>query len=328
MSIRAVVRGTGHSVPKRVLTNDDIAKFVDTSDEWITQRTGIKQRHICGDDEFASDLAVEAAKRALESAGWDPLSLDHIIVATVCSDYQFPSSACMIQKEIGAKNAAAFDVAAACAGFIFGTSVADGLLQSNQGKRVLVIGVDTLSKFLNWNDRSTCVLFGDGAGAVAFEAVENTDHGVLKTITKSDGEGFHNIAMAFGGAQFRPEQEIPADVSRFLTMNGNETYRFAVKALGDACCDVLAAAGLTSDDVDLFVPHQANRRIIDASAERMGLDPEKVFINIDKYGNTSAGSIPIGLDEAVRQGRLKTGDLALTVGFGAGLTWGASLIRW
>ncbi len=188
--------------------------------------------------------------------------------------------------------------------------------------------MDTLSKFLNWKDRSTCVLFGDGAGAILLEAVENTDHGILKTITKTDGSGLSHIAMDFGGTRYRPEAKIPDHVSRFLTMNGNETYRFAIKAMGDACCEVLAAAGHVADDVDLFIPHQANKRIIDASAERMGLDPSRVFVNVHKYGNTSAGSIPIALDEAAREGRLKKGDLALTVGFGAGLTWGASLIRW
>lgn len=328
MSLRSVVCGCGHAVPQKILTNDDLAQMVDTSDEWIAQRTGIRQRHICGDGETTTSLAIQAAREALDSTGWDGDSIDSVIVATVCQDTMFPSTACLVQDAIGASRAGAFDIGAACAGFIYGTAVADGFIQSHQAKRVLVVGVDTLSKVVDWSDRSTCVLFGDGAAAVLFEAHAFDDRGVIKTITLSDGSGAGHISIATGGTAYPPGDRVPDGINPYIQMNGNETYRFAVRAMGDACCKVLEEAEIHSDDVDLFVPHQANKRIIDASAERMGLESSRVFVNVDKYGNTSAASIPLALYEAEKTGRLKRGDLVLTVGFGAGLVWGASLIRW
>jgi 3-oxoacyl-[acyl-carrier-protein] synthase-3 len=325
---RAVITGTGHGVPTKILTNDDLAKIVDTNDEWITQRTGIKRRHVCAEDELASDLSITAANQAIAQAGISPDDLDLIIVGTVSGDFIFPSVACRIQDQIGARNAGAFDVGAACAGFIYAISVADAYIRSGQARNILVVGVDTLTKYVDWSDRSTCVLFGDAAGAVVLSAHENSDRGVLETVMMSDGSGARHISMVAGRTKYPPFLEMPQGDSPYLYMNGNETYRFAVTALGDACCRVLEKAGLTAEDVSLFVPHQANVRIIQSSAARLGLPEEKVFLNIEEYGNTSAGSIPLALYEAQAQGRLKQGDTVLTVGFGAGLVWGANLIRW
>jgi len=328
MSIRSVVQGIGHAVPDKVLTNADLEKLVDTNDEWITQRTGIKERRICRDDEAASDLATIAAKEALEKSGVDAKDLDMVILATVTGDYIFPSTSGIVQDAIGAKKAGAFDVQAACAGTIYALSVADAMLKVGHAKHILVVGVDTLSKFVNWEDRSTCVLFGDGAGAMVLSAEENTDRGIVKTVLLSDGSGAQHICLEVGGSRYPLARHYSEPHNHYIYMNGAETYRFAVKAIGDACCKVLEEAGLHPDDVDLFVPHQANLRIIESAAARIELPPEKVFVNIHKYGNTSAGSIPLGLYEAEKEGRLRRGDLVLTVGFGAGLVWGANLIRW
>lgn len=328
MSIRAVVAGTGHCVPEKIVTNHDLQQIVDTSDEWIVQRTGIKERRICRDDQSASDLAIAAAKQALENAGCNPADVDMVIVATVSGDYPFPSTACLVQNAIGANRAGAFDISAACAGFIYASAVADGMIQMGQCHKVLVIGVDVLSKYVDWTDRATCVLFGDGAAAVLYEGKENFDRGILHTVLYSDGAGGKHICMDKGGSKNPTTADHDENIRQYLYMNGAETYRFAVHSMGDACCKVLAEAGLESSDVDLFVPHQANKRIIDASAERMGLEPDRVFLNVQKYGNTSAASVPLALHEASETGRLKKGDLVLTVGFGAGLVWGANLIRW
>lgn len=324
---KAVVTGTGHGVPEKILTNFDLEKIVDTNDEWIYSRTGIKERRICAEDELCSDLAIAAAERALDAAGLTGADMDMVIVATVSADFIFPSAACRVQDAIGA-TCGSFDIGAACAGFIYSLHLADGQIQSGLAKNVLVVGVDTLTKYLDWKDRSTCVLFGDAAGAAVVSAAENTDRGIIATVLFSDGSGGPHISMLSGKTKYPPFLNIEQVDSPYLYMNGNETYRFAVTALGDACCKVLEKAGMTAADVDLFVPHQANVRIIDSAAKRIGLDPEKVFLNIEKYGNTSAGSIPLALYEAERSGRLKSGDVVLTVGFGAGLVWGANLIRW
>lgn len=326
--IKSVVLGAGHGLPSRKLTNHDLEKMVDTSDAWIMQRTGIRERLICTDEEAASDLAIKAARQAVERANVDPSELDQIIVATVSGDYSFPSCSVLVQEKLGARNAAAYDVGAACAGFIYALSIADAILRSRSAKTVLVIGVDTLSKFTDWTDRSTCVLFGDAAGALVLRAEENTERGIIDTVLFSDGSGAPHIMMEAGGSRFPPTSEAIAGISNKIYMNGNETYKFAVKALGEACCKVIEKANLSVEDIDLFVPHQANVRIIDAAAERIGLPREKIFLNIEKYGNTSAGSIPLGLYEAELEGRLKPGSIVLTVGFGAGLVWGANLIRW
>jgi 3-oxoacyl-[acyl-carrier-protein] synthase III len=326
--IRSVVTGIGHSVPEKLLTNADLEKLVETNDEWIVQRTGIRTRHVCAPEETAGTLSIAAANEAIADAGIDPTDVDMVIVATVSGDYKFPATACVVQDAIGAKRAAAFDLQAACAGFIYGVATADAMLRSGMYRRIVVVGVDVLSKFTNYKDRGTCILFGDAAGAVVLEAQENTERGVIHTVLCSDGAGARHIILQRGGSRHPCGQEGSEEVCEYIAMNGQETYRFSQTAIADALSRVLDESGLTPADIDLFVPHQANKRIIDASAERLSLAPEKVFINIHDYGNTSAGSVPLGLYEAARSGRLKPGDTVLTVGFGAGLVWGANIIRW
>jgi 3-oxoacyl-[acyl-carrier-protein] synthase-3 len=323
----AVIRSIGMSVAERVLTNEDLERLVETSDEWITSRTGIKERRISEDDQAASYFGARAAQEALDRAGVTADKVDLVLAATVTGDMLFPSTSCIIQDKIGAKNAAAFDTGAACAGFIYGLEIAGSMIRAGSINNALVIGVDVLTKFVDWTDRSTCILFGDGGGAVFMEASDE-NRGLIKTALKADGSGGKHITMQVGGTLHPAHRTPPPDLKPYLFMAGQEVYRFAVKAMGDSCCSVLQMAGIDVDEVDLFVPHQANLRIIKAAAERLGLPPEKLFINVQKYGNMSAGSIPVALYEAQEQGRLKKGDLVLTVGFGAGLVWGANLIRW
>lgn len=328
MPTKAVITGIGHAVPTKVLSNLDLERLVDTNDEWITQRTGIKERRICSPEETCSSLGIEASKKALAMAKVSPTDLNLIVCGTVTGDMLFPSTSCLIQAGIGATNAGSYDLGAACAGFIYSLASAAAMIESGASKKVLVIGVDTLTKFVDWTDRSTCVLFGDGAGAVVIEATENTDRGVVKTVLLSDGTGAPYINLEVGGSRY-PSCSVQAQGKRSsIFMAGAEVYRFAVNAMGEACCRLLDELGMTPEEIDLFVPHQANLRIIDSAAKRLGLPPEKVFVNVHKYGNTSGGSIPIGLSEAVEEGRLKPGMTVLTVGFGAGLVWGANLIRW
>ena len=328
MSRRAVVRSIGMSVPDKVLTNDDLCRMVDTTDEWIRQRTGIVERRISGPGETCSTFATKASLEALQRAKLDPMDLDLVICGTVTGDMLFPGTSCLVQENIGAKRAAAFDVGAACAGFIYSTAVATAMLENGQAEKILVIGADVLSKFTDYTDRSTCVLFGDGAGAVVLEAQENTDRGVIKTVLLADGAGAPHINLEAGGSLHPMGDPSSKDFRPAIFMAGAEVYRFAVTAMGDACCKALEQAGMDASDVDLFVPHQANIRIIQSAAQRLGLPDEKVFINVERYGNTSGASIPIGLYEAEREGRLKQGMVVMTVGFGAGLVWGANLIRW
>lgn len=310
------------------MTNDEVSKLVDTSDEWIRQRTGIRERRICGPDEGTGSLALTAAREALSKSGIEPSEIDVVIVGTVTGDFLWPSTACYIQDQLGISNAGAFDVSAACAGFIYSLANATGLIESGAVRNALVVGVDSLTKQVDWTDRSTCVLFGDGAGCVVLKGIENTDRGVLGTVMLSDGSGFKYINLEAGGSRY-PYGSTQAEGRRTkLYMSGAEVYRFAVNAMGDACRKVLDKVGMTASDVDLFVPHQANLRIIESSAERLELPPEKVFVNVDRYGNTSGGSIPLALYEAEKHGRLKPGMIVLTVGFGAGLVWGANLVRW
>lgn len=328
MTRRAVIKGTGHALPDKVVTNADIEKLVDTSDEWITQRTGIKERRMCREDETTSGLATVAGREAMDRAGVGPEDIDLVVVGTVTGDMLFPSTSCLVQDALGIKNAGAFDVGAACAGFIYSLATTGAMVEAGRSKRALVIGVDTLTKVIDWTDRSTCVLFGDGAGAVVLEPMENTDRGVVDTVLLSDGGGAKHINIEVGGTLHpacRPGSE---KFRSTVFMAGAEVYRFAVVAMGDACCRLLAQVGMTSEDIDLFVPHQANLRIIKSAAERLNLPDEKVFLNVQKYGNTSGGSIPLALYEAEKEGRLKQGMNVMTVGFGAGLVWGANLIRW
>lgn len=323
----AVIRSIGMSVAERVMSNHEFEEFLDTSDEWIRSRTGISERHIASVEETASTFATRAAAEALQKAQVDPKSVEMILVATVTGDMKFPSTSCMVQNNLGASNAGAFDVGAACAGFIYACEILSSMIKGGSVRNGIVVGVDVLTKIVDWTDRSTCILFGDGGGAVYMEASDE-DRGVLCTVMKSDGSGGNLIRLDVGGSLYPSSSPQAEGKSDRIYMAGREVYKFAVKAMGDSCCTVLEKAGLSVDDVDLFVPHQANLRIIEAASDRLGLSPEKVFINVDRYGNMSAGSIPVALYEAEQTGRLKRGDLVMTVGFGAGLVWGANLIRW
>ena len=328
MSKRAVIHGIGHSVPDKILSNADLERMVDTDDEWIVQRTGIKERRICSDEESTSTLATAAGKEALADSGTDPADIDMVIVSTVTGDMQFPSVASLVQDAVGASNAGAFDVGAACAGFIYSLSVASSMIESGRMANVLLVGADALTKFVDYTDRETCVLFGDGAAAFVLKGESGTDRGLIDMVLLSDGSGAKHINVMAGGSKYPYGHPISEGKSQYIYMAGSEVYRFAVGAMGDACCKVLEKSGMTSDEIDLFVPHQANLRIIRSAAERIGLPQEKVFLNVQNYGNTSGGSIPLGLYEAAKTGRLKEGMVVMTVGFGAGLVWGANLIRW
>jgi 3-oxoacyl-[acyl-carrier-protein] synthase-3 len=325
---RAKIIGIGSYTPERVLTNSDLEKIVDTSDEWIITRTGITERRIAADDEDTSDMCVHAANRSMEKAGIAATDIDLIIAGTVTPDYRLPSLSCMIQKKLGASNAATMDIAAACAGFIHGLSVAQAYIASGVYKTVMVFGAEKLSSITNYKDRNTCVLFGDAAGA-AILSESDDDSGILSTYLKSDGNLDRLLYIQAGGTHtpigdngdFRHEDTC-------LVMHGNEVFKHAVRHMGDAATRVVEDAGLTSDNIDLLVPHQANIRIIRATAKRLGLPWEKVYMNIEKYGNTSAASVPLALDHAISEGRIKKGDNIISVAFGGGLTWGAVAIRW
>jgi 3-oxoacyl-[acyl-carrier-protein] synthase III len=323
----AGIIGLGMAVPERVLTNDDLAKIVDTSDEWITTRTGIKERHISDADTATSDLAARAALAAIADAGIAVEDIDLVLCATATGDYPWPSTACVIQHKIGAVNAAAFDLSAACSGFCYGLTVAGGLLRTGEMQNILVIGADTLTKQLNWQDRGTCILFGDGAGAAVLSACK-PDEGLLASYLGADGSGVESIWMPAGGVR---TPLTPTNIESGLNcihMKGAEVYKFAVRIVPEIIERVLIRAKLTPADIGLLVMHQANLRIIQAVAERFGIDDERVFVNLHKYGNTSAASVPIALTEAKAEGRLEPGKVVVTVGFGAGLTWGANVIRW
>ncbi|MGV3664030.1 MAG: beta-ketoacyl-ACP synthase III [Prosthecobacter sp.] len=323
--------GTGSYMPEKVMTNEDISKFVDTSDEWITTRTGIKERRIAAADEATSDLASEAARRAMAAAGVTAEEIQLIIVATVTPDMFFPSTACFVQKKIGASNAVCFDVSAACSGFLYALQVARHFINTGNRTTALVIGAEKLSSLVNWKDRNTCVLFGDGAGAVVIRrAEEGTDASgrVLSTVMGSDGN-LADLLKVPGGASFCPiTPENVATRPNTIHMEGRETFKHAVTRMLEASQQALEIAGLTAADVALVIPHQANARIIGAIAERLGLPPERVFMNLDKYGNTSAATIPVALDEANKAGRLNKGDVVLLVAFGGGFTWASSVVRW
>ncbi len=325
---RSRIRGTGAAVPKKLLTNADLEKIVDTSDKWITERTGIKVRHVVSEGEKFSDLCTKAAEAALKRAHVKPEDLDMILVGTVSGDMIFPATSCLVQRNLGATKAAAADVAAACVGFLYGLHLADGLIQSNKAENVLVIGGEILTRYVDWTDRSTCVLFGDGAGAVVLQATKG-DHGILGTRMKSNGNYADFICMPGGGSNRPPndpksiEERLP-----FIKMRGNETFKVAVKAMAEVTSELLAEQGFSKEEIHLFIPHQANERIIDAVGERLKFPAERVYKNVDRYGNTSAASIPIALDECVQKNLIKTGDLVMLTAFGAGLVWGSVLLRW
>ncbi|GMV36181.1 MAG: 3-oxoacyl-[acyl-carrier-protein] synthase 3 [Fimbriimonadales bacterium] len=327
MPKRAVFCGLGAGIPDRVLSNADLEKLVDTSDEWIVTRTGIKERRIASPGEESSVLCVRAAREALEQAEMDPQEVDLIIVGTVTGETTFPSTACRVQRGLGIERCTAFDIGAACAGFVFGGAIASSLFSVGTHNTALVIGVELLSKITDYGDRSTCVLFGDGAGAAVLRAEEG-DRGILASCLLTDGSGADLIQLSYGLPRKHLDGALETPIHGTITMQGQEVFRFAVKALADACLRSLEMAGLTPSDIDLFVPHQANLRIIRASMEKLELSEDRVFLNIEKYGNTSSASIPIALWEAERAGRIERGDIVLTVGFGAGLAWGANVIRW
>ncbi len=316
--------GSGAYLPEKVVTNDELARRLDTSDEWIAQRTGIRARHIAAPGELTSDMAVCAAVRALDTAGLTPFQIDLIVVATSTPDETFPASATRVQDKLGAANAAAFDVQAVCTGFVYGLAVADNFIKVGQARRALVIGAETFSRILDWEDRSTCVLFGDGAGAVVLEAVEGEigsgDRGILSTHLHSDGS-LHDILYVDGGPS-------STGTTGHLRMEGKEVFRHAVTKLSEVIQEALDANGLEADAIDWVVPHQANRRIMEGMARKFGLPVDRVVITIEDHANTSAASIPLALDQAVRDGRIQPGNLVLLEAIGGGLTWGAGLVRW
>ncbi|WP_349360479.1 beta-ketoacyl-ACP synthase III [Stappia sp.] len=321
---RSIVLGTGSYLPERRLTNSDLADLVDTSDEWIVQRTGIRARHIAAEGEVTSDLAVHAARRALEAAKLEPADIDLIVLATATPDHTFPASAVTVQNKLGLTSGFAFDVHAVCSGFVYALTTADAYLRTGMARRALVIGAETFSRILDWNDRTTCVLFGDGAGALVLEAAEGdgtpADRGILTSHLRSDGAHKDKLYVDGGPSS--------TQTVGHLRMQGREVFRHAVSMITDVVEDAFAATGTDADSLDWFIPHQANRRIIDASAKKLGIDPAKVVVTLEDQGNTSAASIPLALDAAVRDGRVQRGDLIMLEAMGGGFTWGASLLRW
>jgi 3-oxoacyl-[acyl-carrier-protein] synthase III len=325
---RSRIVSTGSYLPERILSNDDLEEMVDTSDEWITERTGIKERRIAGEGQAASDLAYEASKRALKRAGLTPADIDMIVVATVTGDMPFPSTACFLQNKLEAVNAVGFDVNAACSGFLYALYVADGFLRSGMHKRILVVGTEVLSKVTDWEDRTTCVLFGDGAGAVIVEQTSDEDRGILSMHINSDGRMWDLIHVPGGGSRNPSSVETIEKKLHYIKMKGNETFKIAVRTLEELAVRTLEENNLDSSALSLLIPHQANLRIIQATAERLKIPSEKVMMNLERYGNTSAASIPIALDEAVLSGKVKDGDYILLEAFGGGLTWASALIKW
>ncbi len=324
--MKARIVGTGSYVPHKVVSNHDLKQMVATSDEWIVERTGIRERHVAGPGETCSDLAVKAAERALKTACVNAIDLDMILLATCTGDFPLPATACLIQHRLGATRAGACDLSAACCGFVYALSVADAYVRSGM-RHVLIIGSEVMSAITDWTDRNTCILFGDGAGAAVISASEG-DRGILSSHLHSDGALSELIAVPGGGSRLPPSEKVVAERMQYIKMKGNETFKVAVRTLEDVARETLAASHLTVADLDLYVPHQANIRILKAVAERLGLPLEKVMLNLDRYGNTSAASIPIALDEAVQQGRIREGSLVMLGAFGAGLTWASALIRW
>jgi 3-oxoacyl-[acyl-carrier-protein] synthase-3 len=327
MATYAAITGWGMAVPERVLTNADLERIVNTSDEWIQTRTGIRERRVVGPGESTSTLSTEAGRRALEQAGLPPDAIDLIILATCTPDRPFPATACTVQANLGIPRAAAFDVAAACSGFVYGLSVATSMIRSGAARNVLFIAADIFTHYINWNDRNTCVLFGDGAGAVVLQPSEER-YGQLSSVLGASGKDEDLMAVDAGGTRMPATAELLEQGRQYVYMNGREIFKLAVRGMGDSSAQAIAEAGLTKQDIALVLPHQANLRIIEATAKRLDMPMERVFVNLDRYGNTSAATIPIALAEAVAQGRVKDGDYLLLTAFGGGLTWASSVIRW
>jgi len=324
---RAVITGHGSFAPAKKLTNDDLAKMMDTSDEWITSRTGIKVRHITTEDETTAFLATEAAKRALARANLDAGEIELIIVATITPEMVFPSTASFVQRALGAKNAWAFDLAAACSGFVYGVSIVQQFLESGRLNNALVIGAETLTKITDWTDRTSCILFGDGAGAVVLERREDGDNGVIYSAMYSDGDYWESLNCKAYGSLHPPDKELDDPKKIYMQIKGREVYQQAVRRIVETVTGCLEHCNLSIDDIKMLISHQMNARIIESAAKRLKLPDEKVFLNISEYGNTSAASVPIAFDDCIRQGKIDRGDIVIFVAFGAGLTWGANVVR-
>jgi 3-oxoacyl-[acyl-carrier-protein] synthase-3 len=326
-NLNAAILGTGHAYPEGILTNADLEKMVDTSDEWITSRTGIKQRRKAASDEYTSLFAVRAARQAIERARIDPSEIDLLICATVTPDQLLPSTGCLIQAELGANKAAAFDLAAACSGFLYGLTLANTMIRTGQIRYALVIGAEVLTQYVDYTDRSTCVIFGDGAGAAVLGGTED-DRGILAARIRSDGRFAEHLYAPGGGTRMGTTAETIATGQHYYKMKGNELFKVAVRSMTDISREVLEEAGHAAEDVSLFIPHQANQRITDAVASKLDVDDSRIYSNISMHGNTSSASIPIALDECVEAGRVRAGDLVLLASFGGGVTWGGVLLRW
>ncbi|HEX8501361.1 MAG TPA: beta-ketoacyl-ACP synthase III [Pyrinomonadaceae bacterium] len=325
--VRAAILGTGRAYPDGILTNAELERMVETSDEWITTRTGIKERHRAAEGEYTSMFAVQASRQAIERARIDPIDLGLVICATVSPDQILPSTGCLIQAELGANKAAAFDLAAACSGFLYGLTLADKMISTGQVRYALVIGAEVLTRYVDFTDRATCILFGDGAGAAVLGPAEG-DRGILSTRIYSDGRYAEQLYSPGGGTRIRPTAETLASGQHFFKMKGNELFKIAVRSMADVSVEVLSDAGYKPEDVKLFIPHQANQRITDAVASRLNVDGSIVYSNIAYHGNTSSASVPIALDECVEAGKVSEGDLVLLASFGGGVTWGGALIKW
>lgn len=325
--LRGRIKGIGSYLPEKVLTNADLEQIVDTDNEWIVTRTGIRERRIAAEGEATSDLAFNAAKSALDDAGVAPQEIDLIIVATTTPDFPFPSTAAVLQGRLGANKAAAFDLQAVCTGFVYALSTADQFIRSGMYRKVLVVGAEVLSRIIDWKDRTTCILFGDGAGAVVLEAEEG-ERGILSTHLHADGNQYDLLYVPGGGSRLPISHDLVDSRQQYVKMKGNEVFRVAVSALESTAIEALEFNGLTGEDVDLLVPHQANIRILNATAKKLGLPREKVVITVDRHGNTSSASIPLALHDAVKDNRIKDGSLVLLDAFGGGFTWGSVLIRW
>ncbi len=320
--------GTGRYTPKKVLTNADFEQMLDTSDEWIRERTGIRERHIADDSETVAYMSSVACRQVLDDVGLAPLDIDAIVMGTATPDRLLPSTACDLQALLGAKNAAAFDVGAACSGFLYAVTVAEGLVASGRAENILAVGAERLSRITNYEDRTTAILFGDGAGATLVRPASNGGRGVLSTYIKSDGTLAHLLYRPGGGSAHPPDQKLIDERGYFIKMAGREVFKAAVLSMADACDRALEQAGLTADDIDVLIPHQANLRILQATAKHAGIPLEKLYMNLDRYGNTSAASIPLALDECVRSGVIASGSNVLLVAFGGGLTWASVVLRW
>ena len=323
----AIIAGTGSSVPAKVMTNEDFTKIIDTNEEWIVSRTGIKERHIAGDNETTAMLAAQAGRLALADANMEPSELDLIIVGTITPEMVFPSTACFVQDILGASNAWAFDLSAACSGFVYGLSIAQQFIGTGRYKTALVIGAETLSKITDYQDRASCILFGDGAGAVVIKAGDGKSMGIMYSTAFSDGSGWTSLNCKAYGSRYPVGKDLPDPRMIYMTINGKEVYHVAVRRIVELVNECLEKCDMTIDEVAMFIPHQMNARIIESVGKRLNFTKDRIFINIEKYGNTSAASIPIALDQCRRSGRLKPGDIVLLVAFGGGLTWGANVIQ-